>query len=171
MNKEPQSVLDQNLRYLRLFFMQDNYQELAEQAAKKHYSHVDYFEKLVEGEAAMLRDRSIRSTYPSGTLSGSSKTLDQFTWSWPKSINRLQVQNLFRLTFIKEKSNVIFLGGVRYRENPSGLCLGLRRLSQGDTLSCLPQLLMSLTPLPLTQGRWKDEARAKIIHPSGTSYP
>jgi DNA replication protein DnaC len=40
------------------------------------------------------------------------KTLDQFNWTWPKDINRLQVQNLFRRQFIKDKSNVIFLGGV-----------------------------------------------------------
>jgi len=38
--------------------------------------------------------------------------LDQFDWTWPKKINRAQVQNLFRLAFLKDKTNVIFLGGV-----------------------------------------------------------
>jgi hypothetical protein len=37
------------------------------------------------------------------------KTLDQFQWSWPKKINRPQIQNLFRLNFIEQKANVIFL--------------------------------------------------------------
>ncbi|MFH1076644.1 MAG: hypothetical protein V1753_07380 [Pseudomonadota bacterium] len=27
------------------------------------------------------------------------KTLDQFSWNWPKSINRMAIQNLFRLQF------------------------------------------------------------------------
>jgi DNA replication protein DnaC len=40
------------------------------------------------------------------------KTLESFQWTWPRKINRLQVQNLFRLRFIEEKANVIFLGGV-----------------------------------------------------------
>ena len=40
------------------------------------------------------------------------KTLEQFNWAWPKKINRPQVQNLFRLSFPKEKANVIFMGGV-----------------------------------------------------------
>jgi DNA replication protein DnaC len=40
------------------------------------------------------------------------KTLDGFDWNWPKKLNRLQVQNLFRLAFVEQKSNVIFLGGV-----------------------------------------------------------
>jgi len=34
------------------------------------------------------------------------KTLEQFQWNWPKKINRLQIQNLFRLTFIEQKANV-----------------------------------------------------------------
>jgi len=38
--------------------------------------------------------------------------MDQFQWTWPKKINRQQVQNLFRLKFIEEKSNIIILGGV-----------------------------------------------------------
>ncbi len=40
------------------------------------------------------------------------KTLDSFQWTWPRKINRLQVQNLFRLRFIENKSNIVFLGGV-----------------------------------------------------------
>jgi len=62
---------------------------------------VDYLERLVEGEAAMRRDRFIERKVRLARFPVI-KTLDQFTWSWPKNINRLQVQNLFRLTFIKE---------------------------------------------------------------------
>ena len=109
--KEAQSFIDQNLTYLKLSFMQDNYQEMATQAAKKHFSHVDYLEKLAEGEAAMRRDRFIERRIRLARFPVI-KTLDQFKWSWPKKINRLQVRNLFRLNFIKDKSNVIFLGGV-----------------------------------------------------------
>ena len=32
------------------------------------------------------------------------------TWDWPKKINQLQIQDLFRLRFIDEKANAIFLG-------------------------------------------------------------
>ena len=40
------------------------------------------------------------------------KTLEQFRWDWPTRINRLQVQHHFRLAFIHDKANLIFLGGV-----------------------------------------------------------
>ncbi len=38
------------------------------------------------------------------------KTQEQFNWIWPKKINRAQVQNLFRLAFVKDQANVIFMG-------------------------------------------------------------
>jgi len=109
--KEPHSLLEQLLTYLKLSFMQAHYQDLAAQAAKKHWAHVDYLAKLADGEAALRRDRSIQRRIRLARFPVI-KTLDQFNWSWPQNINRLQVQNLFRLNFIKEKSNVIFLGGV-----------------------------------------------------------
>ena len=40
------------------------------------------------------------------------KTLDQFDWGWPRKINRPQIQNLFRLRFIEDKANVIFISNV-----------------------------------------------------------
>ena len=40
------------------------------------------------------------------------KTLEQFDWGWPISINQLQVRDLFRLAFLKEKANIIFIGNV-----------------------------------------------------------
>ena len=52
------------------------------------------------------------------------KTLDQFDWNWPKKINRTQVQNLFRLAFLKEKANVIFMGGVGLGKSHLASALG-----------------------------------------------
>ena len=40
------------------------------------------------------------------------KTLEQFNWSWPSKINRAQVQDLFRLRFIEQNTNVVLIGGV-----------------------------------------------------------
>jgi DNA replication protein DnaC len=59
------------------------------------------------------------------------KTLDQFNWSWPKKINRLQVQNLFRLKFIEDKANVIFLGGVGLGKSHLTTALGYAACLQG----------------------------------------
>jgi len=40
------------------------------------------------------------------------KTLEEFQWSWPKKINRPQIQNPFRLAFIATQTNVVLIGNV-----------------------------------------------------------
>ncbi|RLD44928.1 MAG: ATP-binding protein [Bacteroidetes bacterium] len=131
--KEAQGLLDHHLGYLKLSFMQDHHQDLAAQAATKHWSHLDYLEKLVEGEAALRRDRSIERRIRLARFPVI-KTLDQFKWSWPKNINRLQVQNLFRLNFIKNKSNVIFLGGVGIGKTHLASALGYAACLKGNSV-------------------------------------
>ena len=111
-NKQPpENDLKNNLRYLKLPFISDHYAAMATDAAQKAWSHVDYLTRLAEGEAAQREDRSIKRRIKQARFPAI-KTLDQFQWSWPKSINRLQVQNLFRLKFVEDKANVIFIGGV-----------------------------------------------------------
>ncbi len=107
----PGNELEKQLLYLKLFFMSGHYKTMADEAAAKQHSHIEYFHRLVRGEAEerrnRARERRIRlARFPV------IKTMDQFRWSWPKKINRLQVQNLFRLNFLKDSGNVIFLGGV-----------------------------------------------------------
>jgi DNA replication protein DnaC len=52
------------------------------------------------------------------------KTLDAFQWDWPKKINRLQIQNIFRLAFIEQNANAIFLGGVGVGKSHLAIALG-----------------------------------------------
>src|SRR2546422_5333045 len=104
-------AVDHHLAYLKLSFIAEQYTELAKHAAQKAWSHVDYLAKLMEGEADVRRDRATKSRIRLARFPVI-KTLEQFRWDWPTRINRLQVQNHFRLAFIKDKSNLILLGGV-----------------------------------------------------------
>ncbi len=97
----PQDQLEKNLKYLKLPFMRDQHQTLAKRASQKKWSHLDYFEKLADGEAALRRDHSVQRRIRLARFPVI-KTLDQFNWTWPKDINRLQVQNLFRLQFVEQ---------------------------------------------------------------------
>ena len=94
---------------------------------------MDYLEKLADGEACLRRDRSIERRIRLARFPVI-KTLDQFNWSWPKKINRLQVQNLFRLKFIKDKSNVIFLGGVGLGKTHFASALGYTACLKGNSV-------------------------------------
>jgi DNA replication protein DnaC len=52
--------LDEHLKYLKLPFIREHYQTLAAQAAEKQLLHIDYLEKLADGEADLRRDRAIQ---------------------------------------------------------------------------------------------------------------
>ena len=125
--------LDRNLKYLKLPFMREQHHSLAKQAAQNTWSHEDYLEKLVDGEAALRKDRSTRRRISQARFPVI-KTLDAFNWTWPKKINRLQVQQLFRLQFIKQSANVIFLGGVGLGKTHLASALGYEACLNGDTV-------------------------------------
>jgi len=132
-NPVPERRLEQHLKYLKLSFMREHHQDLAKQAARKHWSHIRYLEQLAEQETAQRRDRATERRIRSARFPVV-KTLDEFNWSWPKEINRLQVQNLFRLQFIETKSNVIFLGGVGLGKTHLASALGYTACLNGNTV-------------------------------------
>jgi DNA replication protein DnaC len=114
--------LNKLLLRLQLPFIRANYHELAQTAVEQGWGPLDYLQHLIEGEVSRREDKSLtqrirRARFPL------SKTLDQFQWNWPKKINRPQIQNLFRLNFIEQKSNAIFLGGVGLGK--THLCIAL----------------------------------------------
>jgi DNA replication protein DnaC len=102
--------LAQRLAAMGLPFMHQHYQQLARTAADKHWSHIDYFAELVNGEAAWRNDRSVKRRIKLARFPVR-KTMDQFDWNWPTKINRLQIQNLFRLDFIAQRANVVLISG------------------------------------------------------------
>jgi DNA replication protein DnaC len=114
--------LNKLLLRLQLPFIRAHYHELAQTAVEQGWGPLDYLQHLIEGEVSRREDKSLtqrirRARFPL------TKTLDQFQWNWPKKINRPQVQNLFRLNFVEQKSNAIFLGGVGLGK--THLCIAL----------------------------------------------
>lgn len=109
--KLPMDPLESNLKYLNLPFIGLQYTEIVNLAAKEEWSHLQCLNTLIEGEAGFRKDRATKRRISQARFPVV-KTLDGFEWNWPKKINRMQVQNLFKLDFVKKKANVIFLGGV-----------------------------------------------------------
>ena len=110
-NKPTPDELRRQLGYLNLPFMQEHCEELLRQAAEHQWSHADLLRRLVEGETAARQDRARQRRIQLARFPVL-KTLQQFDFTWPAKINRLAVQDLFRLKFIEDKANVVIVGGV-----------------------------------------------------------
>lgn len=111
MKRKTITELPETLRKLNLTTMVEHYEDLAEEAASKQLSHVEYLARLADIESTARYERSVarrikRARFP--VL----KTLEQFQWSWPSRINRAQIQELFRLRFIEQNVNVVLMGNV-----------------------------------------------------------
>ncbi len=157
--------LDQHLKYLKLPFMREQHRPLAKQATKNSWSHEDYLEKLADGEAALRKDRSTQRRIRLARFPVI-KTLDQFNWTWPKKINRLQVQHLFRLQFIKPASNVIFLGGVGLGKTHLASALGYAACLTGYKVLFATAIdVINTLSAAQAAGRMKQELR-KYTRPS-----
>jgi DNA replication protein DnaC len=107
----PLEPLESNMKYLKLPYMGIHYTEMVNRAAKEEWSHLKFLDTLIEGETEFRKDRATERRIRQARFPVI-KTLDGFDWNWPKKINKMQVQNLFKLNFVKKKANVIFLGGV-----------------------------------------------------------
>jgi DNA replication protein DnaC len=115
--------LDTQLASLKLSYVAEHFEGLARQAGAEQWPHVDYLARLIEGEAHRREDRSIQRRISLARFPVQ-KTLDQFDWGWPKKINRPQIQNLFHLRFIEDKSNVIFIANVGLGKTHFSIALG-----------------------------------------------
>lgn len=132
MNQSETKLLEQ-LRALKLISVQENYPSLAKEAAQKQWTHVDYLARLIELESARRQELSIQRRIAAARFP-CIKTLDQFDWSWPKKINRTQIQDLFRLAFLADKTNVIFLGGVGLGKSHFACALGYAACQAGHSV-------------------------------------
>jgi DNA replication protein DnaC len=122
-NDNEATRLDAQLQQLHLQHIQSHYQALAGKAAEQQLSHVDYLAQLIEGEATLRENRSIKRRIDNARFPVL-KTLDTFQWSWPKKINRPQIQNLFRLAFMATQTNVVFIGNVGLGKTHLSIALG-----------------------------------------------
>jgi DNA replication protein DnaC len=125
--------LEEDLRMLCLPFMAEHHGQLAAKAARDSLSHADYLTRLTEGELNLRRDKATVRRIKSARFPVV-KTLDQFSWNWPKKINRMAVQNLFRLQFMENHSNVIMLGTVGLGKTHIATALGYTACLAGKSV-------------------------------------
>lgn len=130
---KPTQKLEADLRMLGLNFMAEHYNQSAATAARDAINHADYLASLAEGELNQRRDRATIRRIKSARFPAV-KTIDQFSWSWPKKINRMAMQNLFRLKFLDDNANIILLGTVGLGKTHLATALGYTACLAGKSV-------------------------------------
>lgn len=72
------------------------------------YAEAPWLEALLRAEEAERESRSLERRIKDADI-GQFKPMAEFDWSWPQKINRDQVEELFSLSFLDEKANVVFV--------------------------------------------------------------
>jgi len=107
----PPINFDDQLRYLQLHSILENYPHVLAKTAEKSRSFHDALEELVAGEVQRRFQKSVEYRLKNARFP-LVKTREQFNWLHPKKINRDHILSLFRLDFLAAHTNIIFLGGV-----------------------------------------------------------
>jgi len=102
---------EQMLQYLKLNAARDNLREVEKRAVEEHMTYSMFLSTLLEIETQARFERRINRCIKIARLP-LIKTLDAFQWSHPKKIDRTKIRYLFKLDFINEKENVVFIGTV-----------------------------------------------------------
>ena len=157
--------LRQQLGYLKLQYIQEHFEELARQAGQNQWSHLDFLTKLIDGQTSQRLDRATQRRIQQARFPVI-KTLEQFDFNWPSKINRAQVQNLFRLKFVEEKANVIFIGGVGLGKSHLGIALGYAACLAGHSVLFATAIdIINTLSAAQNTGRLASEQR-KYLRPS-----
>jgi DNA replication protein DnaC len=123
MSSSLSAALQENLRILRLGYMEEHAVSDAQLAARNGTGHLQFLEELIAAEAAQLHDRSVARRIAAARFPVL-KTMAGWNWSWPKKINRMQVEHLLRLDFLSSHANVLLLGGTGLGKTHLACALG-----------------------------------------------
>jgi len=159
------NLLMQHLQRLKLAYFIQHATELISQAARESWPHARLLEELSAGEVARRDMAGTTRRINDAHLPGI-KTLDSFDWSWPKKINRAQIQHLFRLNFVPNHGNVILLGSVGTGKTHLAIALAHTACLQGVTtlFTSAVDIVNSLAAAQATGGIKQE--MAKLLKPA-----
>jgi len=110
------------------------YERLAEQARAEEWSHEEFLAACLEREVAARQTNGGELRIKAARFPAR-KTIEDFDFSFQRSLKRDTMLHLGTLDFVAARDNVVFLGPARNRQNPFGHRIGdqslPRRVSGG----------------------------------------
>lgn len=103
--------LKEALAELQLTWILENHDVELADAARKNRTGDELLLRLLRGEVDARHARAIERRIREAKIK-SARRLDDFDFSWPTEINRDHVRHIFTMGFLRERANVVFIGGV-----------------------------------------------------------
>jgi DNA replication protein DnaC len=122
--------LKEALLALHLKTMAEVLEETLKKTERENLSPADFLSILASQEMAARQQRRVKNLISQANFPVI-KTIDAFDFSFPKTIGKSQVMNLFDLHFVEQKQNAILMGPPGTGKTHLALALGYQACLQG----------------------------------------
>src|SRR5215472_7175178 len=122
--------LQTSLERLKLTSISDCLDTLAEEAAKQHWTYVEFLDRLLEREVLARVDRDVTMKTRLARFPFV-KTLDQFDFAFQPSLNEAQIRELATARFFANGENILLLGPPGVGKTHLAISLGAAAIMQG----------------------------------------
>jgi len=160
--------LSSKLAAIGLKIPEEALRALLQHAAKKKLTHSQLIEQLIAVETRERDARNLQRRSRTATL-GPFKTLEQFDWNHPRSIERDLYESLHQsLDFISRGENILLRGQAGVGKTTLAQNLGIRALNHGHTvrfssLSAALADLLRQESIPATERRLKRYTQPDLL--------
>jgi len=103
------NTLTEGLKKLRLSGMAASLEVRLQEAGGNSLSHAEFLELILQDELAVRKDRLMGRRMNAADFRDR-KTLEDFDWSFNKSVKRKQIYDLASGAFVREHRDVLFVG-------------------------------------------------------------
>jgi DNA replication protein DnaC len=132
--------------------------ELIEEATREKMSPVAFLEHLLTQQLERKDERRVTTMLKlSGLPPG--KTLEDFDWTFQPRADRRQIESLATCSYVRDKTNVLFLGPPGVGKSHLAAALGVKPSRTASPFRTLCSMISCTRSAPMPQSRRSGSAR------------
>ena len=133
------SYLENLLKQFKLLDICEKYEEEIQWAIDKKLSYREFLANLLMIEETGKKERRKMRNVKAANFE-SMKTLEEFNFSFPKTINMAKIKDLQTMTFLEKNENVILIGPPGVGKSHIATSLGIRACEEGKKVLFVPAI-------------------------------